>query len=254
MGTWGTGILDDDFARDVYDQYIDACGKGQSGTAIIKALRKEFARSIADPDEGPLFWLAVAHAQWDCSSVTPDVRKHVEDIVAKGLGLARWEDEGRTELAQRKSALSRFLAKIQKLRRGKPRRPAVPAAIPFAVGDCLAIDIGDGEFGAAVVTKHFPGSSSSHILSVVDFRETSPPGVELFRRPSWLTVTQTPEQTIVKYQVYADGYRRHQARYQMLDRIDLADVPPPLTLRLANWGNVWKDLGDRLRRHAPGIL
>ena len=253
MGTWGSGILDDDFARDVYDQYVDACGAGKPATAIIQALQKEFAKSLSDPDEGPLFWLAVAHAQWDCSSVTPEVRKRVEDIVVKGLGLARWAAEGRTPLARRKAALSRFVAKMQKPRRGKPRMPAAKAAIPFAVGDCLAIDVGEGEFAAAIVTKRLPGSSGSHIVSIVDFRETVPPGPDVFRRPSWLTVTQNPEQTIVKYQVYADGFRQHQARYRVIDRIDLADVPPPLTLRLANWGKMWRDLGERLRRHAPGL-
>ena len=83
MGTWGFGILDDDVARDVYDQYVDAHAAGQQADAIVRTLNASFAHVIADPDEGPLFWLAVAQAQWECSGVTPEVRKHVEEIVAR---------------------------------------------------------------------------------------------------------------------------------------------------------------------------
>jgi hypothetical protein len=254
MGTWGFGVLDDDFARDVYDEYVEACAGGKSGKAIVQALRKKFGTTVSDPDEGPVFWLAVAQAQWACASVTPDVHRRVEKIVGKGLGLARWEEAGRAELARRRKALARFVEKIQTPRRGKPRLPAKTAPVPFAVGDCLAIDVGSGEFAAAVITRHLPGRSASHILSIVDFLKTEPPAPQVFAPPSWVTITTAPELTILKYQAYADGYRRHQAKYRVVDRLELGEVPPPLTMRLCNWGNMWKDLGERLRRHAPGIL
>lgn len=42
MGTWGSGILDDDFARDVYDRYMDAHGEGVNPESIVGMLLKDF--------------------------------------------------------------------------------------------------------------------------------------------------------------------------------------------------------------------
>ena len=201
MGTWGTGILDDDFARDVYDRYEDASGSGQPAEAIVKALVGEFAEQIADPDEGPVFWLALARAQWDYATVDKSVSARVEEIISKGLGLARWEEAGAKELSRRKTALAKFATTIATPRKTR-KRIARPADIPFAVGGCLAIDLGDGYFGAAVVTRHNPGRSASHILSIVDFHGHEPPVAATFNPPSWLAVTKDPTLTIVKYQLY----------------------------------------------------
>jgi len=247
MGTWGAGILDDDFARDVYDRYVQEHGTGADGEAIVRTLAAEFAGSVADPDEGPLFWLAIAQAQWECSRVAPAVQAHVDEIVDRGLGLERWTEAGPRPLAQRQAALARFVAKLRKPRsRPAPKTRPGAAAVPFTVGDCLGIDLGDGLHGAGVITKFSPGASSSHILSIVNYKRATPPAASLFDPPSWLQVTSTPEITIVKYCVYATGYRRHRARYTVVCHVALGEVPPPLTLGIANWGNVWTDIGRRV--------
>jgi hypothetical protein len=246
MGTWGSGVLDDDFARDVYDHYVEAHAAGQPAGTIVQTLQRDFAGSVSDPDEGPLFWLAVAHAQWDCARVMPEVRERVDEIIAQSLGLARWAEAGPRELARRKTALVRFATKIQTPRKQPKRRPQA-IAVPFTVGDCLAIELANGQYGAAVVTKYNPGKSSSHILSVVNFSGTTPPDPDVFEDPSWLIVTASPNLTIVKYCVYSDGYRRHAAKYRVICHIDLKEVPPPLTVLIGNWGNVWQHLDKRLR-------
>jgi hypothetical protein len=248
MGTWGFGILDDDQARDVYDRYVDADASGAhaDADAIVRTLRASFADLIDDPDEGPVFWLAIAQAQWERSGVTPEVRKHVDDIVARGLGLARWAEAGAGELARRKAALTRFAARLGKPRTGAARPSRPDAGVPFVVGDCLAIDLGDGRFGAAVVTKSSSGTTPSHIISIVDFYGTAPPDAAMFDPPPWLQVPGSPG-TIVKYSVYATGYRRHGRKYRVVCRIMPGAVPPPLTLGLANWSSVWADLAGRLR-------
>ncbi len=60
MGTWGTAILSDDYALDVYRDYLDRYDAGESHTAILAALREEQREALEDPDDAPLFWLAVA--------------------------------------------------------------------------------------------------------------------------------------------------------------------------------------------------
>jgi hypothetical protein len=238
MGSWGFGILDDDFARDVYDRYTDAHGAGEAPASIVQTLRNAFAASVSDPDEGPVFWLAVAQAQWECSQLTPDVGARVQELVAQGSGLARWADAGPAELARRQAALARFAKKIQTPRAGTRRRKTPATEVAFTVGDCLAIDVDEGHFAAAIVTRHEPGSSASHILSVLDFFDTSPPVADVFAAPAWLVVTPTPNLTIVKCCVYGNGFKRHGKKYRVVTHVEPAQVPQPLTLGLGNWGNV----------------
>jgi hypothetical protein len=89
MGTWGTGILEDDFTRDVYDRYAAARGAGKSDDEAVRQLRSKCQADAADPDHGPLFWLAIAHAQWDVDQVIPDVLTQVDDIITSGLASRR---------------------------------------------------------------------------------------------------------------------------------------------------------------------
>jgi hypothetical protein len=32
-------------------------------------------------------------------------------------------------------------------------------------------------------------------------------------------------------------------------RIEIHDIPPPLTVRIANWASFWKDLGQQLAKN-----
>jgi hypothetical protein len=244
MGTWGTGVLDDDLARDVYDRYTDAEAAGQTAAAIVKALRAEFVSAVDDADEGPVFWLAIAQAQWDGAGIEKDIHARVDKIIARGLGLERWREAGARELARRQAALAKFAAKIKTPRKTK-RRTEKPVEVPFAVGDCLAIELGEGRFGAAVVTRFNSGPSSSHILSIVDFDDRRPPAPPEFKPPKWLHTPGDPT-TIIKYSIYASGFRKHGAKYHVVDRIPVGDVPPPLLLTIANWSSLWGHLSSRL--------
>lgn len=254
MGTWGTGILEDDLARDVYDRYTDARGSGRSDEEALREVLSEFRNDEQDPDEGPIVWLAIAHAQWDLDRVSDDVAARVRDIVANGLGLARWQEAGAGPLGRRKKALSRFVEQIQQPRRRKRRTAASGSNhLPFGVGDCLAIELEQGRFGAAIVTRiNTSATASSCILSILRYYETAPPELSVFANPAWVVVTKTPEVTIVKYCCYGDGWARHGKRYRAVGRIEIPDVPPPLTLRIANWSSVWKDLGQELSK-SPGF-
>ena len=63
MGAWGTALFSDDTACDVRDSYIDLVGDGLSGPEATKGLLREWSASLNDPDESPVFWLALAATQ-----------------------------------------------------------------------------------------------------------------------------------------------------------------------------------------------
>ena len=64
MGAWETAVFSDDTACDVRDNYVDLIGDGLSGVEATKKLLREWTGSLDDPDEGPVFWLALAATQW----------------------------------------------------------------------------------------------------------------------------------------------------------------------------------------------
>lgn len=154
MGTWGFGILQDDAARDVYDDYFRQFNAGETHSKILRELRGEFADALDDPDDAILFWLAVARAQWECGALQPVVKKRVEQIVRRGDDLARWKGSGVKSVERRRKALEQFLAQLSR-RNPKPRKPkkGVIRKPIFSTGDCLAIRLRNGKFAAAIVTR-----------------------------------------------------------------------------------------------------
>ena len=66
MDAWGTALFSDDTARDVRESYMELVGDGLTGEEATKALIGEWSASLNDPDESPVFWLALAATQWRC--------------------------------------------------------------------------------------------------------------------------------------------------------------------------------------------
>lgn len=90
MGVWGTAIFSDDTACDVRDIYIDLVGDGLSGLEATKKLLNQWSGALDDPDEGPVFWLALAATQWKNGRLEETVLRRALDIIDSGIDLARW--------------------------------------------------------------------------------------------------------------------------------------------------------------------
>ena len=241
MGTWGAGVLEDDFARDVYDAYLQTVGGGLAPVAAVAAVRARFARELSDPEEEAVAWLALARAQREVGSVDPALVARVKAIVGQGLGLERWREAGAAPLRQRKAALARFLRDLAKPARPARPKVAAPAAVPFDVGDCLVFDCADGRVGGAVVTRRkVSPSTTSHILTAATVPAGEDPAPPHFTPPRWRTVHAERPDLAVKFEVYDTGWARHRHRYRLVCRVDPGEVPAPLTLKLATWGTLWR--------------
>lgn len=59
MGTWGTGLYDNDIARDVRGDYIDGLRRGKDGKQLFQSLLD----SYRDEPDMTLFWLSLADTQ-----------------------------------------------------------------------------------------------------------------------------------------------------------------------------------------------
>ena len=192
MGTWSTTILGDDFASDVYGEFIEAYNDGTELKAIRVRLEQQNKSELNDPDEGPVFWLALAKAQWDCGSLDSDVLAKIGEITSQGLGLDRWREGTAPSLEKRKKTLSEFYAKLQ-TQNPKPKKRKPPKLIPavFEAGDCLALSLPSGDYGAALVlaVDNSHKTQGMNLVGILRYRSVEKPGPEIFDSHNWLCVT-----------------------------------------------------------------
>lgn len=252
MGIWGTGILQDDFALDVYDRYVDATGRGAVPHLIIEELRQTHASALMSADVDAVFWLALAHAQRDAASLDPDVYRRVTEIVEQGVGLEPWAEAGGGVLGRRRSVLTRFLRSlVPSMAQGAAApQPAPPAALvpDFELGDCLSVQLPDGRYAGVVVTrKNDHPTAPSLIVSVTNVAGPTAPDAQDFSPVQWQLATHAESPgKVVEYQVFAEGLARSRRHYQVVCRTEIDRAPEPSVVRLANWGTLWKKLPDAL--------
>jgi hypothetical protein len=92
MGTWGTGIMDNDVASDARYVFEDAVDEGRSIEAAIRMAREQLAEALEDQDDYPdvilgLAWLAGAHGP-----VPSALRDEAAEVIRGGLSLRKWSD------------------------------------------------------------------------------------------------------------------------------------------------------------------
>jgi hypothetical protein len=122
MGAWGTAVFSDDTACDVRDNYIDLLDDGLSGPEATEKLVGAWSKSLEDPDEGPVFWLALAATQWRFGRLEPHVLKKALSAIDDGSDLARW-DVGSKDFRKRRSVLDRLRAQLTSSQRPERRIP-----------------------------------------------------------------------------------------------------------------------------------
>ena len=107
MGTWGTALFDNDYAKDVRGDYID---KLYSGKSAEEASREMVASGIlaTDDEEEELFWLALAATQWEYGRLQPEVKENALGILSKAQVSDRWREVGSKKEEQWKNTLSQL--------------------------------------------------------------------------------------------------------------------------------------------------
>ena len=251
MGAWGTGVLSDDLVCDVVGSYKELFNRGGSPAQIRQQVLQAYAESIRDPDEGPLVWIAVAKAQWDCGRLEPSVLQKIREIVNGGSGLDRWAEQGPKLLNQRKLALRQFLTKLEteNLRPCKPRK-AVKRKPIFEPGDCVAYQMDDGDWGAILVLRTPPCSEDPYVetygtnLTVtLRYKSASLPMLDTFQKREWLVLTHHSwKGRTVVCNVSALRYRRVKERFKVVGRIPLLSTDPQSSDTYAIWPNLLDDM------------
>lgn len=146
MGVWGTALFSDDTACDVRDSYIDLVGDGLTGPEATKALLREWSAALNDPDESPVFWLALAVTQSRCGRLESHVLQQALNVIDSGSDLVRW-DSGSKDLKKRKVVLDRLRAELTS---PQPPEKRIPKRFrdtnEWRVGDLVAYRMRSGRF------------------------------------------------------------------------------------------------------------
>ncbi len=114
MGTWGTGIQDNDTASEVYSDYISLL-KTYSIEITRQKITSHYQSKINSYEESNHYWLALAAAQLDTNTLQTDVVERVTTLIETGADLALWKELKASEqdLETRKAALNAFLTQVK---------------------------------------------------------------------------------------------------------------------------------------------
>ena len=92
MGAWGVAIFSDDLAADIRTDFRELIGDGLTPSEATDRLKAEYASSLDDPNEMPVFWIALALAQWKLGRLKENTKKMALQVIDDGTDLARWDD------------------------------------------------------------------------------------------------------------------------------------------------------------------
>jgi len=110
MGAWGTGIFSDDFASDLRADYREFIADGKSHSEAMELLSRKHGESLTDPEEAPVFWIALAATSWDLGRLDEQLKAKALAVISAGGGLERW-DEPKDRRA-RQAALNKLAERL----------------------------------------------------------------------------------------------------------------------------------------------
>jgi hypothetical protein len=170
MGAWGTAIFSDDTACDVRDDYRDHVGDGLSGPEATDRLLHEWRDSLLDPDDGPVFWLALAATQWRCGRLEPRVLEKALKVIADGSNLQPWADQPKL-LEKRKAVVAKL---EEQLRSPQPAQKRIPKRFrdqcDWEVGELIGYRLGSGKYALLrVIDYHSDKGGIAPICELLDW-------------------------------------------------------------------------------------
>jgi hypothetical protein len=158
MGASGVGLFQDDVAVDVRSQYLDLLASGASDAEAFRAIVREWKESIADYDDGPVFWLALAATQWEYGRLHPRAKTQALKIIDQRKGIDRWADAG---LAKKRQAI---LARLKKKLLTPPPKKRMPRLRRIPELESLSLASPDQK---AIATAWLVGTQAGRPMSQV---------------------------------------------------------------------------------------
>ncbi|MFD0748991.1 DUF4259 domain-containing protein [Mucilaginibacter calamicampi] len=184
MGTWGTGIKENDTFMDVYDEFFDQYNKGNQPADIAKYILNENADNLEVDEDRNNIWFALGLALWETKSLDNETLSKIENIISSGDDIQTWlaNDATHIDIKKRTAVLEKFLQKIQSDRpRAKSSKKHKNRTPIFQTGDCLAFKMDNGNYGGAVIlaTDNNP-QTACNLVVTTRLNEVTKPSIRDF--------------------------------------------------------------------------
>jgi hypothetical protein len=251
MGIIGTGLFDDDLAADVRGEYRDLIAEGKLGLEATDILIKQNQGALANPLEEPVFWLALAAAQWECGRLEERVWNEAMRILNRGTDLARWDHDPKL-LRQRRRVLERLRARLVAPQPSERRiRKRFKDSCDWDPGEVIAYRLASGQFVLFRVVLHLTDPTGTYPLcELLDWIGVDIPSEDAIKRLSVRTTEWPRDFPRGQFTIH-----REKADELPLDRIIRLGLKSKPSKPSAIQGMFsWKHFEEGLVRRYPGLV
>lgn len=270
MGTWGYGVRQGDFVCDVIGAFEELLKSGKSIEEATRFVKNQFGPEVrnsedrdsaakeSEPEEAndePLFWIALAEAQWTFGGLEASVLNRVKDDFDCGRGLEAWSED-QAGLKRRREAIETFICKIG-APNPKPKKPPkmVIRAPKFRPGDCLSVRLENGSLAAALVlaADHSNPEYGKNLIAVLDYLGEEKPGLEVFHQRKWLILSHHGWKNGMDLAWYLPvTFRAMKDRMEVVGQIEILDSDPKESNSYRGWAGIGLEVGLQREWDAKG--
>ena len=175
-------MYSDDLAADLRSDFRDYIGEGMSPPAAVDRLMSEYASSLGDSDEEPVFWLVLADMGWKLGRLDERALRKALQIIDSGRDLARWPT------ASDHQKRERTLAKLRDKLLAPPPSPKhipkpVRSATEWTTGEVIAFRLSSNRLALIrVIGHHEDKGGRSAVCELLDWTGESIPSAEEIRQ------------------------------------------------------------------------
>lgn len=229
MGTFGTGILDNDTSGEVYNKFIEHLENGLEIPKIINEINSQFIE-YKKGDSKTDFTFALGLALWENCSLDEKKLLEIKELIELGIDIQVWEklEGSEQDIKQRKKELKKFLKKIETPRK-KPLKRVKKVVIYqppiFKTGDCLTFKLSNGNYsGAIVVGEHKIDKKEmgSNVIISTNINQLGKPIKDDFQKANVLITNFGDLKNWVQISEYsADFFTELNTEIEVIDKIEI---------------------------------
>jgi len=169
MGTWGTGIYQNDTASDVKDDWLDGLSDNEPVKVLTRRLLNEYDESFDGDNPDPEFWTGLAAIQFRTGHLDKAVKDKTLSLIASGKAMGLWDEEEPKIADKRRIVLEELANKLNrpqpKPRKTKKRGKQIGKLLDK--GDVILLYGKKKGRALAVVVDHTTYPRTDHVDSII---------------------------------------------------------------------------------------
>ena len=154
MGSWGCGILQDDYVSDIKYDYKTILSYGIDNDIALKKIKERYYDECINCGEEVAFWIAVSYVNWQYGIANDSILDDVIRVLDDETYLEVWRESGEKVYEKRKKIIKKYRNDLLYNKKPLKKIPKPPTYMRFKtsymLGDLIAYQI-----GSTVTPKRF---------------------------------------------------------------------------------------------------